>query len=236
VARVGRGYDAGRDLLFCFQGQRITEYVDWEGTVLPPPEEAPAQANPERATTAPGSPMEVPIFGPERLSIGDFWLLPDALAAHFGVPRPQRTEAFNATRAAMAGGALRLAPDPDLDAVLGALAERRLIAMSNAPRWTVDEVLQQLAIGHRFSSIVADAGKPLGLTRLLERLGNPGRVLSVGDNYVNDLEPALKAGAYGLYLDRHDTGQGAESDRCYRVRSIDEARIWLLKVSSSSHH
>lgn len=232
VAKVGMGYDASRDLLFRYEDGRMLAYVDWKGNLLPPPQDGSERADLDRASTVPGSPMEVPIFGSERINIGDFWMLPDALAAHYGLPREQRTAAFQATREYMARADVHLQLEPGQRAMLEALeaAGMRLIAMSNAPAWTVHDVVDKLGIRRYLSLVVAEAGKPLGLTRLLEE---SGRVLSVGDNYVNDIEPVVHGGGWGLYLDRHGTEAGAGFSTCKRVRSVEEARQWLLAVLAS---
>ncbi len=54
------------------------------------------------------------------------------------------------------------------------------------------------------------------------------RVLSIGDNFVNDIEPALEAGEYALYIDRYATSMGEDQARCVRVPSIAAAVALLM--------
>ena len=98
-----------------------------------------------------------------------------------------------------------------------------LIAMSNSPAGSVADTFDQLEISDCFSRIIPDAAKPAGLIDFLGNLPQPVRTLSVGDNYVNDIEPALDAGSPALYIDRHDTGLGADRPGCTIVPSRDEA-------------
>jgi FMN phosphatase YigB (HAD superfamily) len=81
---------------------------------------------------------------------------------------------------------------------------------------------------------MGDSGKPVGLKNWFSDIDGPDLVLSVGDNYVNDIEPALKAGAEALYIDRHTTDLGSEYDACYRVSSIGSAMAWLSRMARTA--
>lgn len=227
AARVGMGYDAERDLLFRYAGDRIVSLVDWQG------EETPVRSAAEEHAERPvGPPVEVPIFGHNRRNIGDLWAMADVLAMHHGVPRENRSAAFRATRAFMATDEFQLHLRPGMRPCLSALLSggMTLATMSNSPIESVYDVFDELGIREYFSVIVGDSGKPVGLSEWLSGVSAPGAVLSVGDNYVNDIEPALKAGAQALYIDRHATGLGSEYDACYFVPSIDAAIDWLGNV------
>ena len=75
-------------------------------------------------------------------------------------------------------------------------------------------LLARLGIVTCFDVIVAGAGKPDGLRRLLQRnLGTdlrerPWRVFSIGDHYRNDIEPAAEIGAGCGYIDRYGRADG----------------------------
>lgn len=224
VARVGMGYDTDRDCLFRYAGGHIVSRIDWQGV------ETPVQSTAEEAPERPvGPPVEVPFFGHNRRNIGDLWAMADVLAMHYGVPRQNRSEAFMATRAFMATDQFHLHLAPGMEACLSDLVGRgiRLAAMSNSPIDSVHDVFDELGIREYFSMIVGDSGKPVGLTEWLSGVTEARVVLSVGDNYVNDIEPALKAGARALYIDRHGTDLGSEYDTCVHVASIDAAIAWL---------
>lgn len=215
---MGLGYDVARDLLFTHAGGRPIGYVTWEGTEvrdMPAPE--PAQG-----------PLQFGYSTP-YINIGDRWALLAALAARHGISGDARQEAFRATRAHMSSDAGRLQPSAALRRSLLSLRDSgpRLIAMSNSPAGSVADTFVQLGVTDCFDAIIADASKPAGMMAFLQEDTDPTTTLSVGDNYVNDIEPALDAGAWALYIDRHSTKLGADRDRCMLVLSMDAAWIWL---------
>ncbi|MGH2409195.1 MAG: HAD family hydrolase [Chloroflexota bacterium] len=215
--RVGRGYDVERGHLFTHSSGRITGYLDQEG------------ASPAAESLAEGEPGDIR-FGTARMNIGDFWGILAALAAHHGLQHPERQTAFAATRAHMSSNQGKLAADEGLRELLRSLRKggKRLIAMSNSPADTVRDTFAQLGIQDCFSQIMADSDKPAGLIAFLASAANVGQILSMGDNFVNDIEPALNAGAQALYIDRHRTALGSDREGCYLVPSISAAREWLL--------
>lgn len=219
-ARIGLGYDLAADRLFRHARGRIVSYFDWTGE------------HEEAADRADVGPVYGPdaLFGGDRFNLGDRWGLLGSLAARYGVTTQQRDTAFLATRDFMGTPEGRLREERGLRPVLEALRRsgQRLIAMSNSPAATVDDVFGQLGVRDCIDLIISDAHKPRGLQEYLERQTEPESTLSVGDNYVNDIEPALEAGGWALYIDRHETGLGADWDRCERVPSIAAAHEWLL--------
>lgn len=217
VVRIGLGYDDERNQLFRYAHGRITAYIDWDGMEQP------------IAPSGVEDPADRDLFGPGRLNIGDWWGIPQALAARYGVGREDRTAAFHATRDFMGTQAWQIRPEPGLHEILDRLraAGNYLIAMTNSPEATTTDVLARLGLRATFHTVIASAEKPYGLARFLTSVDAPERVLSIGDNFVNDIEPVLQVGGAGLYTDRHATGLGAGYERCYRVRSIGEVQDWL---------
>lgn len=228
IARVGMGYDIDRDLLFRYTGGRIISQIDWDGVEIPV--RSNAAEDPERPV---GPPIEVPIFGHNRRNIGDLWAMADVLAIRYGVPREARSAAFMATRSFMASDAFRLHLPDGMERCLASLRDRgvTLVAMSNSPVDSVHDVFDELGIQQYFSVVMGDSGKPVGLTDWFAGLDEPEGVLSVGDNYINDIEPALIAGADALYIDRHATNLGASYERCHHVTSIAGAIDWLADLA-----
>jgi FMN phosphatase YigB (HAD superfamily) len=99
--------------------------------------------------------------------------------------------------------------------------------MSNSPTEDVEDVLARLGIRDRFDLVMPAAAKPRGLAGLLDGLGSAERILCIGDNYVNDIEPALRAGGAALYIDRYESNLGTDSTACTRLPSIDAVLIRL---------
>lgn len=239
VARVGMGYDETRDRLFRFAGNRILHFIDWNGHPEPVPRPDPSTTHREiGAGPPPDAPtIEVPIFGTDRFNIGDWWGLPDVLASHYGVARDERGQAFLATRAYMGSDAFHIQPEPGLRDALLTLNTGgfHLVVMTNSPAETTAEVLDHLGIHTLFAHVAPSSKKPLGMRRFLEQVSPAERVLSIGDNYINDIEPVLQAGGHAVYIDRHATELGTDRARCYHVLSIQAALEWLA-ASIGSHH
>lgn len=215
---VGLGYDESRGQLFGHSRGRITHYLTWEGDAVPAQPGRPEEVNGQRLR-----------FGSGHINVGDWWGVLAALAARFGLQADMRQAAFLAVRAHMSSDAGRLRPDANLRSTLLGLqsAGLRLIAMSNSPADTVGDTFDQLEIRDCFTTVVADASKPAGLLHFLEKERDSASVLSVGDNFVNDIEPALDAGAQALYIDRHDTALGRDCPNCVLMPSQEAAQQWL---------
>lgn len=90
----------------------------------------------------------------------------------------------------------------------------RIVLLTNSGYAGLHPLLARLGIDTCFDVIVADAGKPDGLRRLLQRnLGTdlrerPWRAFSIGDHYRNDIEPAAEIGAGCGYIDRYGRADG----------------------------
>lgn len=229
VAAIGLGYDRTTDRLFHFADNRITAWLDWEGSIAPALTENVAAL--EHGDDIEADVSAASIFTEGRFNIGDMWWLPAALAAHHGLTRDQQEQAFLATRAIMASDSYRVAPVPGVKETLTALQQggMHLVALTNSPHETTTDVLRQVGLAGMFADVRPSAAKPGGLTRFLGETDAPRPLLSAGDNYVNDIVPALRAGESGLFIDRFDLGLGSDSSRCARVPSVEGMLDWLTR-------
>jgi len=121
-------------------------------------------------------------------------------------------EPFARTRAFMLTDACELEVPAGLVELLERTAGRaRRVLVSNTPSFGVMPLLQRLDLLGSLDEIVCDAAKP---HRFAERLrafadvaGLPYRsVLSIGDHFVNDIEPALAAGCSTAYVNPFGVG------------------------------
>jgi phosphoglycolate phosphatase-like HAD superfamily hydrolase len=138
---------------------------------------------------------------------------PDGYAAVAAVAGPHTDpatlqEAYLASRGALAGRALDIATPAGLPAFLGSLRGRaRRVLVTNAPSLGIAESLEVLGLDGTIDEIHTGAGKPAGLPALLRCLlgGAPAHTLmSVGDFWVNDIEPALAAGCGTAFVTAGD--------------------------------
>lgn len=150
------------------------------------------------------------------------------LARREGLDAEAREGAYQASRRALAeAGDVETAPPAGLPEFLGSLPGTvRRVLVTNAPIDGIRAQLEHLGLAEVIDDVVASARKPRGMTAILQRLlaeagiaGSPERLLSVGDIWVNDLEPAAALGARTALIDRHGAGLG-EPD--WRAASFPE--------------
>ncbi|MBC3842506.1 hypothetical protein GXW82_26880 [Streptacidiphilus sp. 4-A2] len=97
--------------------------------------------------------------------------------------------------------------------------------------------------------VIAGTGKPVGLDRLLRReLGLPqgpepvaaadgARLLVVGDHWRNDIEPGLRLGAVGAYIDRFGRADGPAHGSAPLVEDLlDTVRTWAGARSTADRN
>lgn len=84
------------------------------------------------------------------------------------------------------------APDGLADFLANADAERILV--TNAPSIRLNEALVSLGLHALFDRVISNAGKPAGLEEVLDSFPADAPVLSIGDIWRNDLEPAQRRG------------------------------------------
>jgi FMN phosphatase YigB (HAD superfamily) len=138
----------------------------------------------------------------------------------YGLDFADIDQAFAQTRAHMVETDLDLEP---CSALIEALRELRgsvrLVLATNSPLSGVDVLLGRLGADGVFDEVAGGMGKPDGLRRLLAiELGaapdrgrtaaDPWRLLSVGDHWRNEIEPAVEIGAVTGYIDRFGRADG----------------------------
>lgn len=151
------------------------------------------------------------------------------LTQHLGLPREVLAETYYASRARMEAGEGSVhAPEGItklLDDVRGAGV--RTVLVTNAPATGATSWLATVGIAERLDAVVPDAGKPARMREHLETLleqagatGSPHLLMSVGDVWVNDVEPATAIGAHGLYIDRYGSGRGPSTASAPRIGEL----------------
>jgi FMN phosphatase YigB (HAD superfamily) len=126
-----------------------------------------------------------------------------ALAGRFVTPDDLQ-KAYAVSREQLAAGTLDIsAPDGLADFLDGIAGRARRVLVTNAPRTGIAETLATLGLAAGFDEIRTEAGKPAGLPAVLADLLDgvpPASLLSIGDVWVNDIDPALRAGCATAYL------------------------------------
>ncbi|WP_375388987.1 HAD family hydrolase [uncultured Amnibacterium sp.] len=151
-----------------------------------------------------------------------------------GVAEEVRSAAYARSRAGLHDGDLQVvAPDGLADVLARRPADVRCVLVTNAPVDGIEPVLARLGLDGRLDALIGDAGKPGGmgavLARLLAEAGlAPDRLLSVGDVWANDLEPAAAIGAATAFVDRFGLGDGDPTFRAATLTALlpDIERWW----------
>ena len=125
----------------------------------------------------------------------------------------QLNQAYAQSRHRLATGQVEISTPPGLADFLAGLSGRaHRMVLTNAPLEGVGESLAALGLAGAIDAVVPDAGKPAGFTPLLPQLlaGRPPReLMSVGDVWVNDIEPPALHGCATAFIDHfnHRTGE-----------------------------
>ncbi|HET8605880.1 MAG TPA: haloacid dehalogenase-like hydrolase [Gaiellaceae bacterium] len=127
-------------------------------------------------------------------------------------------DAFARTRAFMLDDACALEVPDGLRSFLERTAGSvRRVLVSNTPSFGVMPLLRRLELLDLLDEIVCDAAKPnrfsVRLRAFADVNGLPREsVLSIGDHFVNDIEPALAAGCATAYLDPFGVGPSGRAE------------------------
>lgn len=143
--------------------------------------------------------VEAHLAGVPGIVEGDNWEAVVMLARNYLGDDPVLKEAFHEVRDFMLSPGCRLEVPAGLRGFLQEWQERaEFVCVSNSQQNSAVPVLEKLGLLPAFDKVFAQARKPEGLTAIAETLlgenGSGGEVLSVGDNYVNDIAPALEKG------------------------------------------
>jgi FMN phosphatase YigB (HAD superfamily) len=121
-------------------------------------------------------------------------------------------DAFARTREFMLSDACALEVPEGLRELLERVASRaRRVLVTNTPSFGVMPLLERLDLLGSFDEISCDSAKPNRFEIRLQAFADvngvaPQNVLSIGDHFVNDIQPALNVGCTAAYLDPFGVG------------------------------
>ncbi|QWT22738.1 HAD family hydrolase [Subtercola sp. PAMC28395] len=157
----------------------------------------------------------------------DGYAAAERLARASGITDAQLSAAYKGSRDALASGAIEtFAPDGLAELLAGLPEHVHVVLVTNAPRNGVEQQLETLGLYGYFDELVTSAGKPGGMRAILDGLlaahdlaDSPGRLLSVGDIWRNDLEPAAALGCETALIERF---AAPDARPTYRASTIEQ--------------
>ncbi|GAE26321.1 hypothetical protein JCM9140_2371 [Halalkalibacter wakoensis JCM 9140] len=198
IVSIGKAYDVKRDLVLTIDPMTlmVTTAHKWDGTEVSPEE------------TTKWYPATLEFNFKDMIAIGDGWWLPFVTAKHFGVE--DCYPSYLATKEYMVTDQFTLDQLPGLKEGLKELKEQtQMVLVTNSDSEDVGRLLQELDLQGVFEHIVTSAQKPSRTTMIFEELLKQYNIkaedaVSVGDNFINEIAPALLLGMKGYYINPHD--------------------------------
>lgn len=193
--KIGKAYDVERDTILTLDpfSLKVVNVQTWDGSEWPK----------EKATEVYQGDLAFDFE--TMIAIGDGWWLPFACAKHYGVQKcyPRYVE----TKEYMVTDQFQLDQISGVREGLENLKKmKKIVLVTNSDIDDVGRLLKELNLDGVFEHIVTSAQKPSRTLEifndLLEQFDvTPEEVVSVGDNFINEIAPAIKMGMKGIYID-----------------------------------
>ncbi|WP_198162641.1 HAD family hydrolase [Halobacillus mangrovi] len=146
----------------------------------------------------------------DHIAIGDGWWLPFSAAMHYGVTSEDARECYVATKDYMGSDEFQLTETKGLKTSLLLWKKTKpLILVTNSEGYDVDRILKAIDLEGIFKEIVSNAEKPVRTEDIFQQVLHnyrlkPEEIVSIGDNFMNEIAPALEMGMKGIYIQSND--------------------------------
>lgn len=193
--QIGKIYDGKRDLIWSWDPflEELTEARNWDDEIV---EVSDVQKH-----------LQASDFDFNNwVPIGDGWWPPYAVARHFGVGIDEIQESYNQTKVQMAELDGFLNHTPGLKEYLEELTKHKtLIVCTNSDLEDAKRLLNFLELEQYFDDMIASAMKPVNtkkhFNQVMEKYNVSGeKIVSVGDNFMNEIAPALQLGMNTVWI------------------------------------
>jgi FMN phosphatase YigB (HAD superfamily) len=211
---IGRIYDAVKDIVLVQKDGKASQAYTWEGNPL------------ETSVIEQLYPSIIEIDMQRFLSVGDLWWIPGSLGIHYGLDRSVTYDCFLETRQYMMSPDFNMSPVNGFKETLMKLhSQLKLILLTNSPKPDSEAILKKLGLDEVFHKKIFQAQKPtmtaVRFEEISEEFNLPFEsILSVGDNFINEILPAKKLGCRTIYINAHNVGNKEGADVV--VESISE--------------
>ncbi|TYS68217.1 HAD family hydrolase [Sutcliffiella horikoshii] len=219
--KMGRVYDAKKDLILAHFDGKVSKGWTWDGV----------EVSQTVLTSYYPDILQFDLF--DMLSIGDLWWVPVSIAKHYGLSSEEAYAAFLQTREHMMTDDFLLEPLAEFATVLEKLHKKFiLVLMTNSPQTDSDVILKKLGFTSYFHDKIYEANKPVNTADRLLYISQQHHVpysqmLSIGDNYINEILPAAILGCKTICIDPFDLFK--ESEATYTVSGLTELSMFLDK-------
>ncbi|RSL33590.1 HAD family hydrolase [Salibacterium salarium] len=208
---IGRVYDTTQDRIVEVDPEtyQVTKTWNWEGNVVSAGEDY----------------VEPVTFDfDSMIAIGDGWWPPVAAAKHYGIG--STFDAYKATKAYMQTADFQFEQHPERrESLLRLQQYMNLVLLTNSQADDVERLIETLDLQGVFHEIIPNAKKPAQtsehFTSIMKKYKlHPENMVSIGDNYLNDIVPAENAGMHAVLIDPQ--GRTPIRSNTARIRSLSE--------------
>lgn len=205
--RIGRVYDVVKDLVLVQQDGTVKEAYKWDGTPLSTEEIKQLY------------PQQITIDLESMLSIGDLWWVPACVAFHHGLSGESGHQSFLETRSYMMTPEFDMNKITDFKETLLELKVHgiKLVLLTNSPEPDSEVILTKLDLQTVFDKKIFNGKKPTLTPKRFEEIAHEfnveyNEILSVGDNWINEILPAQKLGCSTILIDAHHISNNESAD------------------------
>ncbi|WP_188207289.1 HAD family hydrolase [Alkalibacillus aidingensis] len=193
--QIGKIYDGKRDLIWTWDPftEELTEARNWDDEVV-------------EVSDAPKNIKAADFDFNHWVPIGDGWWPPYAIARHFGIAVDTIQECYNKTKEQMSELDGFLNQTPGLKEYLASIhQDHTLIVCTNSDEEDAKRLLKFLELDDYFVELISWARKPVFTKQHFEYVLDkyqvkPEDTISIGDNFMNEIAPALQLGMSAIWL------------------------------------
>ncbi len=213
IVTIGKAYDVEKDYVLTLDPMtlQVTEVHNWQGQFISQAETADLYREP------------IQFNFEDMIAIGDGWWLPLVTAVHYGIK--DTFTSYNKTKEYMVTADFELTKTPGLRQMLLELKE--IVLCTNSDIDDVGRLLKELELDDVFEQILSSSMKPTKTAELFQGLFDkfriePHEAVSIGDNFINEIAPALKLGMKAVYI--HSASREQEDPNVLVVSTL--ANVW----------
>lgn len=214
ILRIGKIYDAPKDLILIGNDKKVVHAYKWDGTCL------------EKNLMEYMYPGEIEIDIMNIISVEDpLWLI-GCIGMHYGLDKPTSHSAYLQERNYIMSSEFIMYPVKELRETLEDLKTKvKLILLTNSHELSSETIIKKLGIHHVFTEKIFEGDKPTKTIEILNQIRNKfnlsfSEILSVGDNYMNEILPAKRLGCKTIYIDTYNIRSNEDAD--YVVKNVSE--------------